>query len=250
MPDPSEVPFAKAATFWYQGLTPPGHAGAASSFSAGLTFIGSPSSMKLSSISQGTGCWACTCKTWESNVLSPQKLIVQFVSGSCAQKWLLVSQRIMACTQPHDWTFISVWMYIQRKMFTWKFPKAKPSFHQHANQGCLSWQKKWQAGCVSGPPWSVPPLLLASTSLPFLQMNLPQLAEHHTQHTDSGKLLPDFVMLQWMQSDGHQLFKIHFCKHIFTNVDNSLRMYRHGSVFPPLRDKLSVPMQSKQCLVW
>lgn len=56
MPDPSEVPFAKAATFWDQGLTPPGHAGAASSLPAGLTFIGSPSSVKLSSISQGTGC--------------------------------------------------------------------------------------------------------------------------------------------------------------------------------------------------
>lgn len=110
----------------------------------------------LSSTSQGTGCWACNCKTWESNAPSFQEWIVPAGSDTCSQKWLLVSHRIVACTQPHDCTFISVWMYIPIKMFTWKLPSAPRCFHQYATQGCLSWQKKWQSGFVSGPPWAVP----------------------------------------------------------------------------------------------
>lgn len=87
-------------------------------------------------------------------------------------------------------------------------------------------------------PTSVsPPWLLASTLLPFLQMNLPPLSEHHTQHTDIGKLLPDFIMLQCIQSDGHEILKIHLRKYIYTNAEDRLRMYGHNSVITPLRNK-------------
>lgn len=39
MPDPAALPFAKAATAWDHGVTPPRCAGSASSLATGLTII-------------------------------------------------------------------------------------------------------------------------------------------------------------------------------------------------------------------
>lgn len=45
MPDPAALPFAKVATAWDHGVTPPYRVGAASSLPTGLTIIWSPSSV-------------------------------------------------------------------------------------------------------------------------------------------------------------------------------------------------------------
>lgn len=94
------------------------------------------------------------------------------------------------------------------------------------------------------PTLASPPWLLASTLLPLLQIICHSCQSiTHSVHTVASCCLT--LSGCSVQSDGHQLFKIHFPEHIFTNVEDSLRMYHHNSVFPPLGNKQSVAMQKQ-----